>query len=188
MTVTATNLTMGPGTLYVGVYGVSAEPADSAVNSAPAASAWTDAGGTDGGIKLMVDQKYAELTCDQIVDVVGRRLTSRDFSLETSLAEPTLANLQMAINGGTSSTGAGYSALDPLNATSATQPNYFPAIMDGFAPGNAFRRRVIVRKGLNTAKVESAYSKDKQTFIPVEIHAHYVSSGTTPFHVVDQTS
>ena len=188
MTVTATNLTMGPGTLFVGVFGVSAEPADTAVNSAPAASAWTDAGGTDGGIKLMVDQKFAELTCDQIVDTVGRRLTARDVSLATNLAEPTLANLQMAINGGTSSTGAGYSALDPLNVTSATQPNYFPAIMDGYAPGNAFRRRVIVRKGLNTAKVDSAYSKDKQTFIPVEIHAHYVSSGTTPFHVVDQTS
>jgi hypothetical protein len=188
MTVTATNLTMGPGTLYIGVFGVSAEPADSAVNSAPAASAWTDVGGTDGGIKLVVDQKYSELTCDQIVDTVGRRLTARDFSFMTNLAEPTLVNFQMAINGGTASTGAGYSALDPLNASSATQPNYFPAILDGFAPGNAFRRRVIGRKLLNTAKVESAFAKDKQTFIPVEFHGHYVSAGTTPFHIVDQTS
>lgn len=187
MTVTASNLTMGPGTLYTGLFGAT-EPLDASVNSAPAASAWTDVGGTDGGVKLSVDQKFATLQCDQLVDVVGRRLTSREIMLDTNLAEPTLANLQQAINGGTSATGANFSSLDPLNVTSATQPNYFAAIMDGYAPGNAFRRRVIARKVLNISKVESQYSKDKQTFIPVQFGAHYVSPSITPFHVVDQTA
>lgn len=184
MAVTATNLTMGPGTLYKGDFGAT-EPADSAVNSAPHASAWTDLGATDGGVKLTIDLKYAELTCDQIIDKVGRRLTERELILETNLAEPTLDNLRLAINGGTPSSGSGWAAFDPLNVTSATQPLYFANIMDGFAPGNSGTRRVIARRCLNTGKIEAAYSKDKQTFIPVSLAAHYVSSVITPFHVVD---
>lgn len=184
MAVTATNLTMGPGTLYKGVFGAT-EPADSAVNSTPAASAWSDLGGTDGGTKLTIDLKYAELTCDQIIDKVGRRLTERELILETNLAEPTLENLRTVINGGTASSGSGWAAFDPLNVTSATQPTYFAIIMDGFAPGNSGTRRVIARRCLNTGKVEAAYAKDKQTFIPAAFAAHYVSDSVTPFHVVD---
>lgn len=189
MSVTATNLTMGPGTLYTGAFGAT-EPADTAVNATPAASAWTDVGGTDGGVKLSVDQKFTELTVDQIVDSVGRRLTQREVMLDTNLAEPTLANLSMAMNGGTAATGSGFASLEPLNVTSATQPTYIAVIMDGYAPGTTqtFRRRVIARKCLNTSRLDMAYSKDKQTFIPVTFSAHYVSSSIASFHVVDQTS
>lgn len=189
MAVTATNLTLGPGTLYTGAFGAT-EPADTAVNATPATSAWTDVGATDGGVKLSVDQKYTELSCDQIVDSVGRRLTQREITLDTNLAEVTLANLSTAMNGGTSATGSGFASLDPLNVTSATQPTYIALIMDGYAPGTTatWRRRVIARKCLNTSSLQLSYAKDKQTFIPVTFNAHYVSSSITPIHVVDQTS
>jgi hypothetical protein len=186
MTVTATNLILGPGTLYTGAFGA-AEPADTAVNTTPAASAWTDLGGTDGGAKLTIDQKFTELTVDQIVDSLGRRLTQREIMVDTNLAEPTLANMSLAMNGGTAATGAGYSSLDPLNVTSATQPTYTAFILDGYAPAG-FRRRVILRKALNTSSIQSAYAKDKETFIPVTFNGHYVSASITPFHIVDQTS
>lgn len=187
MSVTANNMTQGPGTLYTGALGAT-EPSDTAVNTTPAASAWTDMGGTDGGVKFSVDQKYAVLACDQIVDEVGRRLTGRVTSFDTSLAEPTLVNLQQAINGGTMASGAGFATLDPVNATSATQPLYFAAILDGWAPGGAFRRRIIGRRCLNTSKVDSMYTKDKQTYIPVVLNLHYVSSSIPTFHIQDQTS
>lgn len=186
MSVTATNLIMGPGTLYTGAFGAT-EPLDTAVNAVPNNAVWTDLGGTDGGVKLTVDQKFTELRVDQIVDRVGSRLTNREFVIETDLAEATLTNLQTAMNGGTTSSGSGYAALDPLNVTSATQPSYIAIILDGYAP-SSFRRRVIARKCLSTAKVDSSYAKDKQTLIPVSFTAHYVSSSITPIHVVDQTS
>ena len=186
MAVTTTNLIMGPATLYVGAFSA-VEPADTAVNTTPAASAWTDMGGTDGGVKLSIDQKYTELSVDQIVDRVGSRLTAREIMVATNLAEPTLANLSTALNGSTQATGAGFANLEPLYASSATQPTYIALLFDGYAP-NGFRRRVIVRKTLSTAKVETEYTKDKQTFFPVEFTAHYVTSSIAPFKVIDQTS
>lgn len=190
MSVTATNLLMGAGVLYQGAFGAT-EPLDTAINLTPAASAWTDMGATDGGLKFAVDQKFATLSCDQLIDDVGSRLTGRAVMFDTNLAEATLANLSLAVNGGTSATGANYASLDALNTTTASQIPYFATILDGFAVGpvNAnFRRRVILRKCVNVSKVESTYAKDKQVFIPVSFKSHYVSGSVTPFRYVDQTA
>lgn len=186
MAVTATNLIQGPATLYKGNFGAT-EPADSAVNTVPAASAWTDLGGTQDGVKLGVDQTYSELEVDQITLRVGSRLTKQDFTIETSLAEPTLENLSLVLNGGTSASGSGWKSFDPNVTSSATQPNYFAVILDGYAP-EQYRRRVIARKMLNTDSAELAYTKDKQTLIPAKFAGHYVSEGIKPFHIVDQTA
>lgn len=187
MSVSTTNLVEGPGKLYTGAFGAT-EPADSAVNSAPAASAWTDVGGTMGGLTVTVEQTYTELEVDQLVDSPGRRLTKRETTVTTSMAEPTLANLALVLNGGTTATGAGYASFDPLITNSATQPNYIALICDGWAPGGAFNRRAVVRKCLSTAKVEFLYAKDKQNVFAVTWNAHYVSSVITPFRWIDQTS
>lgn len=182
MAVTVTNLTQGPGTLYTGAFGV-AEPADTAVASPPGVG-WTDVGGTSDGVTLNVMQEYSELSVDQIVDVPGRRLTKRDMSLATNLAEPTLENLAIAMNAGTAAAGAGFKSLEPSYATSATQPTYKALLFDGWAPGG-FVRRVILRKGLSTANVEASYKKDAQTLFPVTFNAHYVTSAIAPFKVID---
>jgi hypothetical protein len=187
MAVLATNLVQGPATLYSGAFGA-AEPLDTAVNTTPAASSWTDVGGTQDGVKLTIDQSYTELEVDQVVDRVGSRLTKRDFTVETSMAEPTLANLSLSLNGGTSASGAGYASFEPSFASSATQPTYKALLFDGWAPGGTFTRRVIVRKALSTDAVEIAYTKDKQTLYSVKFSGHYVSASIAPVHIVDQTS
>lgn len=190
MAVTVSNLIMGPGTLYTGVFGA-VEPADAAVNAAPAASAWTDAGATDSGLMLEVDQTLTVLSCDQVVDTVGRRLTARDITLTTNLAEPTLANLALALNNSVGATGANFATYEPaFSGTAASQLPYVGALMDAFAPAavaNA-RRRVIMRRVLNTGKTGLTYAKDKQTFVPVVFGAHYVSSAIAPIHITDQTA
>lgn len=188
MSVTATNLVQGPATLYSAAFGAT-EPADSAVNAAPPASTWTDVGGTQDGVKLSIDQNYVELEVDQVVDRVGSRLTKRDFTVETSMAEATLANLSLALNGGTSASAAGYASFEPSFASAATQPTYKALLFDGWAPGTAaYTRRVIVRKALSTDAVEMAYTKDKQTVYGVKFSGHYVSASISPIHIVDQTS
>lgn len=187
MSVTTTNLVQGPATVYSGVFGAT-EPADSAVNTTPQASAWTDAGGTQDGVTLGVEQTYGELTVDQLVDRVGSRLTKRDFTVKTSLAEPTLANLSLVTNGGTTASGSGYGTWEPTFASSATQPTYRAVLFDGWAPGGAYTRRAIVRKVLSTDAVEIGYTKDKQTLFAVTWTGHYVSESIAPVHIVDQTS
>lgn len=185
MSVTATNLTLGPGTLYRGAFGAQ-EPADTAVNGTPAASAWTDVGGTTDGVTLTINMEYAELAVDQIVDVPGRRLTKRDLQLETNLAEPTLENLSLSMNGGTAASGSGFSSLEPTFDTSATQPDYSALILDGFM--GSLRRRIFVRKTLSTDNVEFAYTKDEQTVFTVTFSAHYVSPSIAPFKIVDEVT
>src|SRR5690349_8265206 len=186
MSVNTGNLIQGPATLYSGAFGAT-EPTDAAVNTTPAASAWTDLGGTQDGVKLSIDQTYSELEVDQITLRVGSRLTKQDFTVETSLAEATLENLSLSLNGRTSASGSGWKSFDPNVASSATQPTYFAVILDGYAPGQ-YRRRIIGRRMLNTDSVELAYTKDKQTLIPIKLAGHYVSSVITPFHIIDQTS
>jgi len=186
MAVDVTNLIAGPGTLYTGAFGAT-EPADSAVNTTPSASTWTDVGATQDGVNLNVIQEFFELEVDQIVDVPGRRLTKRDLQIQTNMAEPTLANLALALNGGTVTASASYSTYDPSDDTSATQPTYKALIFDGYAP-EGLRRRVVARKALSIEGVESAYKKDEQTLFPVTFACHYVSTSIKPFRVIDQTS
>lgn len=186
MGVSVTNLTQGPGTLYRGVFGA-AEPLDTQVNATPAASGWTDVGGTQDGVNLTIDLKYKELEVDQSVDIPGRRLVSREMTLETNLAEPTLENLAFAANASAPVTGAGFKYYEPPNDTSATQPIYSALIFDGIAPGG-FRRRVFLRRTLSTASVKTAYTKDKQTVFTASFAAHFVSASIPPFRIVDATA
>lgn len=192
MSVLVTNLIQGPGTLYRGTaytaaYTTTAEPANAAVNTTPQASAWTDVGGTADGVNLEIGQEYAELAVDQIVDIPDRRLTKREFSIATNLAEPTLENLAFAMNSSPPVTGSGFKYFEPVNTSAASQPTYVPLLFDGYAPGQ-FRRRVIARRMLGTDPIQFAYKKDAQTFWTVKFSGHYVSDTIAPWKVVDQTS
>jgi len=195
LSVNPNQLVMGPATLYVGTFDgtTTREPADAAVNSTPAASAWTDIGGTDGGATFSVDPKFTDFQVDQIVDTPGTRLTSRTIMVTTTMSELTLANLATALNSTVGATGANYATFEPNYGQFASQVPYFAVMLDGWAPSatnpNAnFRRRVILRKVVQTGKVEPAYAKDKQSGLAVSFQAYYVSSTIAPFHIVDATS
>lgn len=190
LAVSATNLILGPGALYTGPFG-SAEPADTAVATQPPGAPFVDVGGTKDGVELTVAQEFTELEVDQIVDMVGRRLTKREFMVKTNLAEATLENLAVCMNAGAvtpGGTGAtAFASLEPAYATSATQPDYKALILDGYAP-NSKPRRVIVRRALSTDDVEFAYSKEDQTVFSVTFSAHWVSPSIAPFKLVDSTA
>ena len=189
MAVNVTNLTMGPGEVYWGAFGAS-EPADTDVsNRIPNTSVsadWTDLGGTNGGVTLELELDYTELEVDQVVDIVGRRLTKREMKVNTSLAETTLENLVLANNGGTVTTGAGFKTFTPKMDTSAATPEYIALIFDGVNGDSSLRRRVIARRVLSVAGIGQEYSKDSQTLFPVEFSCHYVSEAITPFKYIDE--
>jgi hypothetical protein len=189
MAVTVTNLIQGPGTLYTGAFGAT-EPADSAVNAAPSSSTWTDVGATQDGVTLNVNVEYAELEVDQIIDTPERRITKRDVQLATNMAEPTLANLALVLNGGTVTASAAYATYDPADDVSSTQPTYKALLFRGWAPRTSasaiMYRNVVVRKVLSIEGIETAYKKDDQTLFPVTFASHWVSSSIKPFRIIDQ--
>lgn len=192
MAVTVTNLIQGPGTLYrgaayTGAYSDADEPANSAVNTTPQATAYTDVGGTSDGMNLEIGREYAELAVDQIVDIPDRRLTKREFSFATNLAEATLENLAFAMNDTQPSSGSGFKYFEPTNTSAASQPTWVPLLFDGYAP-SSYRRRVLGRRMLGIDPIQFAYKKDAQTVWTVKFAGHYVSESIAPWKIVDQTS
>ncbi|HEY6013255.1 MAG TPA: hypothetical protein VIU37_04590 [Candidatus Limnocylindrales bacterium] len=185
MATTSSNLVQGPADLYTATFGAT-EPADSAVASVPSASTWHDVGGTLEGTTLTVTQEYAELVVDQLVDIPERRLTKRELTVASRMAEPTLDNFILALNGGTVTASAAYSSYDPDTASSVTQPTYKALMVDGWAPGTAMRRRLITRKALSVEAIETAWKKEDQSALSVTWASHYVSSVIKPFRLVDQ--
>lgn len=197
MAANVVNLVQGPATVFIGAFGAT-EPANGAVNSTPQASAWTDLGGTTDGATISINQEYKELEVDQVVDIPGRRLTKRDMTVKTNLAEPTLQNLLYSLNdvngGALGASGTGFSGYyEPAFTDSATQPTYRSLILWGWAPGGSGaggttskRRMVILRKVLSSDNVEFAYKKEDQTVFSVTWSVHYVSSSIAPFKIVDE--
>lgn len=189
MAVTVTNIIAGPGVLYTGAFGAT-EPTDAQINTTPVASTWTDAGGTQDGVQITIDRDFLEMDVDQLVDMPGRRLTKRDTQVKTNLAEPTMANLLLDMNGGTVTASAAYQTYDPDDTVAATQPGYKALLFDGYAPQTSaaatMRRRFVVRKVLSIESIESSYKKDEMTLLPVTFAAHYVSSSIKPFRIIDQ--
>lgn len=193
MAVTVTNLIEGPGilykgTAYTGAYTTTAEPADSAVNTTPQSSSWTDVGGTNDGVSIEIGREYAELAVDQIVDIPDRRLTKRELTMSTNLAEATIENLVLVSNNDSASASAAtYKTYEPAYSASVIQPTYIPLLFDGYAP-SALRRRIIGRRMLSVDPIAFAYKKGDQTLYTVKWAGHYVSSTIAPFKVIDQTS
>lgn len=181
MPVTSTNLIQGPAVMYLGIFGAT-EPAT--ISVAPA-TGWTDVGGTQDGVTWSVEQEFSELSVDQLVDVPAQRLVKRVTKVKTNLAEATLANLAITLNELAGSVVS--NKFTPGNNLVPFSPNYAAILLDGIAPGG-FKRRIIIRKGLQTGNVESSYKKDGQTLFPVEFSGHYVSSSIAPFSIEDATS
>lgn len=185
---TTENLIQGPGVLYRGAFEAT-EPDDDDLGSPPG-GAFSDMGFTRDGVELLINQEYSELEVDQVPDVPERRLVRRELVIRTNMAEPTLDNLVLAMNGGTLSaataagpTTYGLRSFEP-DSTPTGRPNYSSFIFDGIAP-EGMPRRVLIRKGLQIGDVTFAYRKDDQTVYTVQFAAHYVSSTVPSFRVVD---
>lgn len=186
MTVNTSQLALGPGNLYTGLFGAT-EPADttSALASPPSASAWDDCGGTMGGITLTVSQEYKALEVDQIIETPESRPTQRQVSISTTLAEVTHANFKLSLSSGTDTSGTGVHVFTPDNTNSGDSPTYRAFILDGKI-GQGKRRRTIIRKGLSTDNVEDNYSKDTQKGYKLNVVSHYVSSSVPSYKIVTE--
>lgn len=183
-------LTLGPGKLFAALLGADF-PEDSEIalpmKDTAVASQWEFLGSTNGGITKSVSPTYTKLEVDQTPYDVERRLTEAEYTISTNLAETTLRNLQVALNGGTLTTGPGFERFTPSIDTSATRPTYIALLLEGIAP-EGHRKRVGVPKVLNVAEVAQAFAKADQSLIPVEFKGHYVSEGDPIFYETDQVT
>lgn len=150
-------LALGPGKLLVAPVG-SAEPADltTAWNAA-----WKEIGYTDEGSELAFDLTWDDVTVAEEVDPVGQVLKERVTSVSFAMAEVTVRNLRIALNGGTITSGTGIQTYVPPAASAEG----FLAI--GFESDDA-QERWVFRKTKQSGKVALKRRKGAdKTVIPV---------------------
>lgn len=185
MAATVSNLVLGPASLYVADFGAAETGLVTLANLTTApAGPFRDVGATTDGVTLTIEQEYTELEADQVIDVAGSRLVKRNFTIETNMAELTLENLKVALNGGTVTTATGTTTYTPITKPTSAEPSYLALVIDGTAPSGK-PRRIIVRKALSTEGTEFAYNKEDQSVFSVTFTAHYVSDTVAPFIIVD---
>lgn len=194
--VTPFNIIQGPAVLYAAAFGTSVSAyLGSNPGSVPVASPFVDIGGTTGGITVEVDETLTDIHVDQLLDPVGARTTARTIQVVTTMMETEISNMQLILNGATGATvtsGTGWTELDLVTTTSATQPSYSVLVIDGWAPtlssGAAAKRRFIVQKVLAQPKISQKFDMANQATVAVTWTAYYVSNSVSPFSIVDQTA
>jgi hypothetical protein len=196
-TVVAGNVLAGPAAMFIGSLDASGNvvgaPAASAVNVAPAASAWSNVGGTSGGVTVITNQTMFSMYVDQIPDRVGVRMTQRDVLIRTNMAEGTLINMARAMNVAESAitVGDGYRQFALPFGQAAFFPHERAILMDGWAPvaaNAAMRRRVLLRRVVSIENIEAGYTKDGLFVIPVTFGALYVNDTDSPVTFTDEDS
>lgn len=183
MGVTSTNLTAGAGTIVRGTFGATEPAAGAAFDGAT----WTDVGGTNDGVTVSVSVDYLELEVDQLIETPERRVTKRETTIATNLAETTLDNLAASLNAPAPAAAvAGVRTLELPGDLTGYRPTYSAIGFDG--PGvNGGVSRVIGRKMLSTEGTEFAYQKDAERVFSVTWTAHWVSSAIKSVRYADIT-
>lgn len=192
-TVTRTNVLAGPGQLWYDTFAQAVEPADTDIGS-PLGDTWVDAGATDGGMTVTVNQNFFSMMVDQVPDSLGERLTDRSITVATNIAEGTLEALAIALNHDPATaitedtaTTPAWKKLDLEAGQDAMRPVELAIVVDGWAPGDAqLMRRVVLRRVNSVENVGSAWQKDGLYLIPVTFKALYVDSVTSPVSWTDE--
>lgn len=184
---------MGPATVYTGAMGlITAPPADASVNTTPAASAWTNVQGTNGGTTWSHEPKTTSLMVDQTPFNIDDRITEVDIQVVTTIANVSLANLALALNTTVGATGSGFATLEPNYGPQASQAQTISLLIDGFAPLGTLtttpRRRFYLPRAKQTGKIQAVYAKDKQVGWDILWNVYYVSDSVAPYHITDQTA
>jgi len=187
-TVTPTKVLTGTGIMYVGLYGTATEPSAGDVNTTPQLTAgWTEVGATKDGLTTNITQEFYQSKVDAIPDPLNSHLVSREVRVTTNMAEATLANLAIALNDSTATTGSGYSKLSLPTGGSGYSPTYRSLIVDGYGPGTNKKRRFLARRVLSVEPIESSQKDDDDAVWSVTFLAHYVDASTPPCDWIDET-
>lgn len=186
MATTLADIFAGPANLWVAEFGA-VEPA---FDAAPGVG-WTDAGATDGGLTIAVNQSYTPITVDQIAAELGALAENQSMSISTNLAQATLANWKAALNGGTITNVPAvvgppavgeYDEFEPIGDL-VNDPLLYHACLVRGKTLDGRTGQFIARRVLNTANVESTFGKTSKAMLSTTFSCYYVSTSIAPFSI-----
>ncbi len=176
---TTTNVTLGPGRLYVAPVGT-AEPTTS---SAAMPSAWSAIGYTDEGTAFQFETTNEGVTVAEELDPIRYVGTARATRVVLAMAETTKRNLTLALGGGvTTNDGTSFSPPEP-----SAQVDVMLVWDSDETPSNA-NRRYLFRQARPSGQIELANRKAPQKrLISVTFDCSKPSSAA-PFTVFPSTT
>jgi hypothetical protein len=163
-----TKVRIGPGKLYWAAVGAT-EPTTLATAFAVA---WTDLGYTNEGSSFTISPSFEDIEVAEEFDPIDVTKTGNAMNIDFALAQVTVENLQLAMNGGTVTTGTGEKSVEPLASTVA--PVYTALAWRS----NDSKEQFIWRRCLQTGDIEVARRKapDKAT-IPASFRVLLPTTG-----------
>lgn len=151
---------LGAGTLYVAP-AETALPTDLSTDWATVDAGWIDLGYTDEGSTVTIEGEFTDVMVAEEFEPVIIRQTSRQTTVGFAAKEMTARNLELALNGGTITTGAGIVTFEPPPAGTVEE------VALGWESDDALERYVWPR-AIQTGSVETPRSKEDAAILPME--------------------
>ena len=201
---TISEVIVGTGVLYVAAIGNDgnasgdyvAFPTDDGANAwADPASSWLDVGYSEDGWTLEMDKTFEDIMVAEEIDPIATFKTAQEVRLTGELAQASQANIQVALGGGTITTGdgsngyvSGYNAILPPSTDDFDEKSLL-LIVDGPAGAD---RHVEIPRSINVGAFSMAHQKAPQkVVIGIEfkvLKPKSVSQYTDLFRIIDNTN
>jgi hypothetical protein len=201
---TISEVIVGTGVLYVAAIGNDgnasgdyvAFPTDDGSNAwADPASGWLDVGYSEDGWTLEMDKTFEDIMVAEEIDPIATFKTAQEVRLTGELAQASQANIQVALGGGTITTGdgsngyvSGYNAILPPSTDNFDEKSLL-LIVDGPAGAD---RHVEIPRSINVGAFSMAHQKAPQkVVIGIEfkvLKPKSVSQYTDLFRIIDNTN
>jgi hypothetical protein len=163
------NINTGVASMYVQPYNVAsppALPADTVTLGTVWSAPWVSLGASDSGLQFMFSRKTNNIKIEEQVVQVDVATTDLTFSMDVTLAEDTLATMQLAYGGGTVTTTAAASGVP------GTRSLVISTDLSTFSFGfevkqeNGFWRRYLIPKVKSVGNIKTVFSraKDKRMY------------------------
>jgi len=170
-------------------------PTDSSGSWADPASDWVDVGYSEDGWTLEMDKTFEDIMVAEEIDPIKTIKTAQEVRLTGELAQASLANIALAVGGGTTTVGdgnngyqTGYTALIPPSTDSFNEKSLL-LIVDGPSGDD---RHVEIPRAINVGAFSMAHQKAPQkVVIAVEFKVLKPKANaqfTDLFRVVDNTA
>lgn len=150
-------------------------PADSVAYGAALGGNWTNVGYTTSPLVLSIERERYEVMVEQLSTPVKSSVVKDSAVFETTLAEFTGPNLELAFNGSTLTTtaaGAVQVAKDEIEWGGSTTLDSYAWCFEGLykdGSNNSFPVRIFVYVGEAVLNGQLSFAKNKEAGIPLQI-------------------
>lgn len=174
MAQTVANILMGGARVFYAPVATAAPDDDTAYGGTW--TSWTEVGFTTTPLAVAMSREEYDIQVQQRIGTVKRRITNEDIILETTLAEVTADNIQLAIGGDVTDTGAGVGQVgkEELDAGGDFLLDERAWGFEGLyvdSSGTQWPARLFIWKATSTMNGNIEFSKEAEAGIPLQIKA-----------------